>query len=161
MIITNLILLQNEQMVVVLFLVLLQRAVCLLLGQHLEEMGTIIWLIVSQRLRAIQSLARILETEQQMVPFVYTGFRPAWVMFKRTDSTASWFIADNKRDVNNVLSRYLFADLSDAENTAGDRADFLSNGFKARVSNTNQNASGGTYIYMAFAEMPFKYANAR
>ena len=94
-------------------------------------------------------------------PFVYTGFRPAWVMFKRTDSTASWFIADNKRDVNNVLSRYLFADLTDAENTAGDRADFLSNGFKARVSNTNQNASGGNYIYMAFAEMPFKYANAR
>ena len=93
--------------------------------------------------------------------FVYTGFRPAWVMFKRTDSTASWFIADNKRDVNNVLSRYLFADLTDAENTAGDRADFLSNGFKARVSNTNQNASGGNYIYMAFAEMPFKYANAR
>ena len=82
-------------------------------------------------------------------------------MFKRTDSTASWFIADNKRDVNNVLSRYLFADLNDAENTAGDRADFLSNGFKARVSNTNQNANGGTYIYMAFAEMPFKYANAR
>lgn len=93
--------------------------------------------------------------------FVYTGFRPAWVIFKRSDSTASWFIADIKRDVINPLGKYLFADLNDDENTASDRADFYSNGFKAIVSNTNQNADSGTYIYMAFAEQPFKYANAR
>mgnify|MGYP003110438409 CR=1 FL=1 len=94
-------------------------------------------------------------------PFVFTGFRPAWVIFKRTDSTGSWFIADIKRDVINPVGKYLFADLTNIENTAADRADFLSNGFKVIVSNTNQNANGGTYIYWAFAEQPFKYANGR
>ncbi|WP_273072783.1 hypothetical protein [Marinobacter sp.] len=94
-------------------------------------------------------------------PFAFTGFRPAWVIFKRSDSTGSWFIADIKRDVINPVGKYLFADLNNTENTAGDRADFLSNGFKTLLSNTNQNANGGTYIYMAFAEQPFKYANAR
>ena len=94
-------------------------------------------------------------------PFVFTGFRPAWVMFKRSDSADSWFIADNKRNVVNPLSNYLFADLSNAENTSTDRADFLSNGFKVLTANGNQNASGGTYIYLAFAEQPFKFANAR
>ena len=94
-------------------------------------------------------------------PFVFTGFRPAWVIFKRTDSTGSWFIADIKRDVINPVGKYLFADLTDIENTAADRADFVSNGFKVIVSNANQNANGGTYIYWAFAEQPFKYANAR
>ena len=94
-------------------------------------------------------------------PFVFTGFRPAWVIFKRTDSTGSWFIADIKRDVINPVGKYLFADLTNIENTAADRADFFSNGFKVIVSNANQNASGGTYIFWAFAEQPFKYANAR
>jgi hypothetical protein len=94
-------------------------------------------------------------------PFVYTGFRPAWVMFKRSDSADSWFIADNKRNVVNPLSNYLFANLSNAENTSSDRADFLSNGFKVLTANGNQNASGGTYIYLAFAETPLKFANAR
>ena len=94
-------------------------------------------------------------------PFVYTGFRPAWVMFKRADSADSWFIADNKRNVVNPLSNYLFADLNNAENSSTDRADFLSNGFKVLTANGNQNASGGTYIYLAFADQPFKFSNAR
>ena len=90
-------------------------------------------------------------------PFVYTGFRPAWVMTKRTDSTSSWFILDVKRDPENYLGQNLYPNLANAESTetSGRISDFLSNGFKCRGSNNDNNASGGTYIYMAFAEHPF------
>ena len=90
-------------------------------------------------------------------PFVYTGFRPAWVMTKRTDSTSSWFILDVKRDPENYLGQNLYPNLDNAESTetSGRISDFLSNGFKCRGSNNDNNASGGTYIYMAFAEHPF------
>jgi len=87
--------------------------------------------------------------------FVYTGFKPAWVMMKRTDSAESWHIFDNKRDVDNVIERRVEADSSGAEHTTIDWCDFLSNGIKHRYSGTNVNASGGTFIYMAFAEAPF------
>jgi len=88
--------------------------------------------------------------------FVYTGFRPAWVMLKRTDSTSSWYMQDNKRQTFNVLNTPLYADTADAEGASSDRLlDILSNGFKLRGSSTAINASGGTYIYMAFAESPF------
>jgi len=93
-------------------------------------------------------------------PFIYTGFRPSFFLTKRTDSTSNWIITDNKRDTYNVPQNELYPNLSDAEATAT-RADFLSNGFKVRGSGAANNASGGTYIYMAFAENPFKYANAR
>ena len=93
--------------------------------------------------------------------FVYTGFRPAWVMTKRTDTAKDWIILDNKRDVDNVAQARLFPNLNDAESTTQSPMDILSNGFKLRISDANYNASGGTWIYMAFAEMPFKYANAR
>lgn len=94
-------------------------------------------------------------------PFVYLGFRPRWVMIKRTDSSGfSWGILDTSRNTYNVANLRLFADLSQADNTQ-DILDILSNGFKLRTTNTNENASGGTYIYAAFAENPFKYANAR
>ena len=95
--------------------------------------------------------------------FVYTGFRPAWVMMKRTDSGGGWHILDNKRAfAGNEIDVRLEADNSDAEGTGGPpHTDFLSNGFKLRTSFDNMNATGGTYIYMAFAEAPFKYANAR
>ena len=93
-------------------------------------------------------------------PFVYTGFRPAFVLVKRTDSTGSWRLIDSARDNYNVVSENLFANLSDAE-TSADVFDFTSNGFKARNTASNMNASGGTYIYMAFAENPFKTARAR
>ena len=86
--------------------------------------------------------------------FVYTGFKPAWVMTKRTDSISSWDMHDTKRDTYNVASKHLLAEDSGAEgNTA--ILDILSNGFKFRSSNGDRNASGGTYIYMAFAENPF------
>ena len=98
--------------------------------------------------------------------FVHLGFRPAFLMYKRTDSTGNWLIDDNKTQTFNPDSNYLLADSSDAEgdtttNTAGHVFDMLSNGFKMRNTNSARNANGGTFIYMAFAEAPFKYANAR
>jgi len=89
-------------------------------------------------------------------PFVYTGFRPAWVMIKRTDTTGGWTIYDNKRGYNG--NNYeLFPNSSEAEYTGTSyfEADILSNGFKLRLTDGQINASGGTYIYMAFAENPF------
>lgn len=93
--------------------------------------------------------------------FVYTGFRPAFVMCKRTDVANSWPMFDNKRDVDNEVEHILFANLSDDELSPFDRMDFTSNGFKLRDTSSGVNNSGGTFIYMAFAEQPFKYANAR
>jgi hypothetical protein len=94
--------------------------------------------------------------------FVYTGFRPAWVMTKRVDSTSNWLIIDVKRDIDNVAHNRLIANLSNTEATSVVATmDILSNGFKRRDTNTDVNASGGTYLYLAFAEQPFKFANAR
>jgi len=86
--------------------------------------------------------------------FVYTGFKPAWVMVKRSDSSGNWLIQDNKRLGYNPSNAELYANLTNAETTA-DRADLLSNGFKPRINSGENNASGGTYIYAAFAENPF------
>jgi hypothetical protein len=85
--------------------------------------------------------------------------RPAYVMVKRTNSTSDWYIWDTKRDTYNVVTNTLLADTSDAE-TSATSIDDLSNGFKCR-SATVVNASGGTYIYMAFAEAPQKFSLAR
>jgi len=93
-------------------------------------------------------------------PFVYTGFRPAFVMVKRTNSTSNWLIQNSKALGYNPSNSELYANLINAEGTA-DRADFLSNGFKPRINSTENNATGSTYLYMAFAENPFKYSNAR
>jgi len=94
-------------------------------------------------------------------PFVYLGFRPAFVIYKKSSASGSdWVMADNKRNTFNVLNKELYANLSAAEGTV-DLLDFTSNGFKCRRSHTSQNESGQTYIYMAFAENPFKNALAR
>ena len=93
-------------------------------------------------------------------PFIYTGFRPRFVMFKRTDNVGNWLMVDTSRNPSNVMTYRLNANLSDAEDT-DTPCDALSNGFKMRTVATNVNASSGTFIYMAFAENPFKYANAR
>ena len=85
--------------------------------------------------------------------FVYTGFKPAWVMHKRTDTSNNWIIQDNKRNGFNADNPILKANLSDAEQAVHE-IDFVSNGFKVRSSGAGSNASGGTYIYMAFAEEP-------
>jgi hypothetical protein len=90
--------------------------------------------------------------------FVYTGFRPSFLLIKRTDAVDNWPIEDNKRNPSNLNRNYLLADTNGAEGTV-DLRDFLSNGFKMRGS--AQNVSGGNYIYLAIAEQPFKFANAR
>ena len=88
--------------------------------------------------------------------FVYTGFKPAFVLIKKYNTSAdSWVILDNKRDPDNVVSGRLFPDLANAESTSTNMVDFLSNGFKLRTSGSAYNGSGVGYIYMAFAENPF------
>jgi hypothetical protein len=96
-------------------------------------------------------------------PFVFCGFRPRYFMMKRTDAGAeSWFIYDTSRSAFNTATRILAADLTSAElDNAAYAFDFLSNGIKIRNANTYLNANGGTYIFMAFAENPFKNALAR
>ena len=95
--------------------------------------------------------------------FVYLGFRPRFVMIKRTDSTSSWIMIDSSRDPYNLAGQGLQANSSAAELTpasSGYPIDLLSNGFKLYETG-DPNVSSGTYIYAAFAENPFKYANAR
>ena len=96
-------------------------------------------------------------------PFVYTGFRPAFLLFKRTDSAADWTIHDFRRLGYNSNDFELYPNGSYAETGAAGsaRSDFLSNGFKIRANSGGINASGGTYIYMAFSENPFKNSLAR
>jgi hypothetical protein len=91
--------------------------------------------------------------------YVTTNFRPAFVLVKRIDSTDSWQIHDTSRAPYNPSDKYLLPDSNGTEGTIT-TVDFLSNGFKLRNS-SNLNNSGGSFLYMAFAETPFKYANAR
>jgi len=93
-------------------------------------------------------------------PFVFCGFRPRWVMVKRTDSTSNWTIIDTAREGYNVDNDPLYPNLADAEGTA-DLADILSNGFKLRSTDASVNASSGTYVYAAFSEAAFQYSRAR
>jgi hypothetical protein len=106
-------------------------------------------------------------------PFVYCGFRPAWVMCKcisdATTTHTSWAMHDNARDSSNVMNKVLYANRIINEGYRGDAStaatdiyiDFLSNGFKVRSTKEEINDDGETYVFMAFAEQPFKYANAR
>ena len=94
-------------------------------------------------------------------PFVFTGFKPAFVLLKNISSAGTyWTIHDNKRLGYNPDQDLLFANTSDAEN-ATSYMDFLSNGFKLRINSSFANASGSTFIYLALAEHPFKTARAR
>jgi len=95
-------------------------------------------------------------------PFIYTGFRPAFVLWKDTNSATDWRIIDNKRNSYNVANSRLFPNSSSAENSAYSAVmDFLSNGFKIRGTHTTGiNTSGNSYIYMAFAENPFVTSGA-
>jgi len=88
--------------------------------------------------------------------FVYTGFKPAFLIIKQTNTGGeNWYMWDTKRDTYNVADKRLFPNLSNAEETGTLLFDFLSNGFKLRSTYGGFNGSGGTYIYMAFAENPF------
>ena len=87
--------------------------------------------------------------------FVYTGFKPAMIIFKQTNTGGGhWYIYDNKRG-QNELDIHLYPNQSSAEATGDNAIDILSNGFKMRSNNSDSNADGGTYIYMTFAESPF------
>jgi hypothetical protein len=104
-------------------------------------------------------------------PFVYTGFRPKFIMIKNSTfggtTTSNWFIRDTSRDTYNVANKHLWADLSVTESNASyaasqyENLDILSNGFKLRNDNGGTNRSGDTMIYMALAEVPFKYSRSR
>ena len=90
--------------------------------------------------------------------FVYTGFKPAFVIYKGAggaNSVDNWEVADNKRSEYNPIQNVLYPNLSNAEGTGvTTRMDMLSNGFKMRTNGTDYNGNGQTYIYMAFAEEP-------
>jgi len=87
-------------------------------------------------------------------PFVYLGFKPAWILVKSTASGAAWNIHDAKRDTHNEMNKQLYASSTAAEGTARP-IDFLSNGFKQRGTTSDVNNDGDTFIYAAFAESPF------
>jgi len=94
--------------------------------------------------------------------FVYTGFKVAWLLIKRTDATKAWQLIDNARSTFNVTDDRLFPSDSGAESSGNHfDLDFLSNGFKCRTTHDSTNASSATYIYYAVAENPFKTARAR
>jgi hypothetical protein len=92
--------------------------------------------------------------------FVYTGFRPRFLLIKRTDNTGDWWMYDTSRSASNTASLVLYANSSAAE-ISDSNVDILSNGFKLRSATYQPNTSGGNFVYAAFAETPFKFANAR
>ena len=91
--------------------------------------------------------------------FIYTGFKPAWFMIKRTTAGYNWTIKDNKRSTYNEATTELYADATDGDENSGGAIDFLSNGVKIRNSSGTWNGSGVAYVYMAFAEAPFVNSN--
>ena len=90
--------------------------------------------------------------------FVYTGFRPAWILYKNTSTADNWFLHDNKRQGFNDDNELMFGDITQGESTVN-RIRILSNGFKAIDSDKGVNQSGDTYIYLAIAESPFVNSN--
>jgi hypothetical protein len=96
-------------------------------------------------------------------PFVHCGFKPAWVMIKRTDSAENWWVLDNKRNPYNAVDTALRpnATAADVVSPTKYEQDFVSNGIKLKTADLDVNASGGTYIFLAFAESPFKHSHAR
>ena len=100
-------------------------------------------------------------------PMVLCGFKPALLIIKKTNSVGHWLLLDNERDPYNVADNKLAADLIDEENGSSvggatlNAVDFLSNGFKLRSTTGSSNSSNDTFIFAAFADAPFKYANAR
>ena len=95
-------------------------------------------------------------------PFIYTGFRPRFILSKNADRSAvHWNIHDAMRDPHNLVDTRLWTNLTSSEDSLYDKFDFYSNGFKPRTADTGHNGNGETIIYYAVAESPFKYANAR
>lgn len=95
-------------------------------------------------------------------PFVYCGFRPRFVLVKKTSATGNWIMYDTARDTYNTMSNVLVSNLSGAEIAGAENIDALSNGFKLKYGGSGDtNTSGATYIFAAFAENPFKNSLAR
>jgi hypothetical protein len=98
-------------------------------------------------------------------PFIYTGFRPRLMMWKRTDAVADWYMWDTTRDTYNGGGKVLWPNYSNGETDYGTGSsglwDILSNGFKLRTNSGGMNTNGANMIYMAFAEVPFRSALAR
>jgi hypothetical protein len=95
-------------------------------------------------------------------PFIFTGMRPAYLVLKSSAGVVqTWIVEDSKMFPYNVVSGELYPNDAGAQSTGQTRLDFVSNGFKIRTTDTAFNQSGCTYIYMAFAENPFKYSLAR
>ena len=87
--------------------------------------------------------------------FVYTGFKPAYLMVKRSSGTGNWTVYNNKSQTINEMDKQIYYNLSNAEGTSGTKIfDFCATGFKARGNATDTNSSGSTYIYYAVAENP-------
>ena len=87
-------------------------------------------------------------------PFIYTGFKPAWIMTKQINGGSSWIVHDNKRDPINTVTEYFTVEENDAAGTLANSYDLCSNGFKVRTSNGDRNSNGDTFAYWAFAESP-------
>ena len=87
--------------------------------------------------------------------FVYTGFRPAWILGKRSTGGHGWFLFDDERDNHNPVNQLLEPHVNNAESNDSFDIDILSNGFKARGSENTINGNDETYVYMAFARHPF------
>ena len=94
-------------------------------------------------------------------PFVHTGFSPQWILFRVTSTSDAWQIYDTKRHTINPFGTTIAPNSNAVESSFSARLDILSNGFKVRTTNTALNGSGEDYIFMAFAESPFKTANAQ
>ena len=94
-------------------------------------------------------------------PFVYCGFKPAFIMFKNADATGNWVMSDSSRDSNNPVFGYQVAEGSAIEERGTALFDSLSNGFKIRNAWTSFNGNTNNIIFMAFAESPFQTANAK
>ena len=92
--------------------------------------------------------------------FIYTGFRPAYVVYKATDEAYWWIIHDTGRDPDNVVKRRSWINVSNAENNSGAYADFYANGIKFRTSDAGNNSTNINHIVIAFAAQTLKYANA-
>jgi hypothetical protein len=93
--------------------------------------------------------------------FVYCGFKPAFVMLKASSTTGNWCMIDNARNSTNPTNFFTVANASNNGDDTGGALDFLSNGFKLRLTSSNFNGNGVTYIFAAFAESPYKYANSK
>jgi hypothetical protein len=95
-------------------------------------------------------------------PYIHTGFKIAWLMYKPSSASDNWEIHSNKTDPFNPMDTLLYANIKNAESSPGgttDRLDFTANGFKIRTGSSDYNGSGTSYVYMAFAEAPFVNSN--